>query len=79
MGKQGAFELNYSSDIDLIVFFDPAVVPAADKDDLTTLFVRLTRRLVAILQERTADGYVFRTDLRLRPDAGATPEVLQWC
>ena len=58
MGKQGAFELNYSSDIDLIVFFDPAVVPAADKDDLTTLFVRLTRRLVAILQERTADGYV---------------------
>ena len=76
MGKQGAFELNYSSDIDLIVFFDPAVVPAADKDDLTTLFVRLTRRLVAILQERTADGYVFRTDLRLRPDAGATPVAM---
>ena len=66
MGKQGAFELNYSSDIDLIVFFDPTVVPSADKDDLTTLFVRLTRRLVTILQERTADGYVFRTDLRLR-------------
>lgn len=76
MGKQGAFELNYSSDIDLIVFFDPAVVPTADKDDLTTLFVRLTRRLVAILQERTADGYVFRTDLRLRPDAGATPVAM---
>lgn len=76
MGKQGAFELNYSSDIDLIVFFDPAVVPAADKDDLTTLFVRLTRRLVAILQDRTADGYVFRTDLRLRPDAGATPVAM---
>ena len=76
MGKQGAFELNYSSDIDLIVFFDPAVVPAADKDDLTTLFVRLTRRLVAILQERTVDGYVFRTDLRLRPDAGATPVAM---
>ncbi|MCM5558592.1 bifunctional [glutamine synthetase] adenylyltransferase/[glutamine synthetase]-adenylyl-L-tyrosine phosphorylase [Pleomorphomonas sp. JP5] len=76
MGKQGAFELNYSSDIDLIVFFDPTVVPAADKDDLTTLFVRLTRRLVAILQERTVDGYVFRTDLRLRPDAGATPVAM---
>ncbi len=76
MGKQGAFELNYSSDIDLIVFFDPAVVPCTDKDDLTTLFVRLTRRLVAILQERTADGYVFRTDLRLRPDAGATPVAM---
>lgn len=76
MGKQGAFELNYSSDIDLIVFFDPAVVPSAAKDDLTTLFVRLTRRLVAILQERTVDGYVFRTDLRLRPDAGATPVAM---
>lgn len=76
MGKQGAFELNYSSDIDLIVFFDPVVVPTENKDDLTTLFVRLTRRLVAILQERTADGYVFRTDLRLRPDAGATPVAM---
>lgn len=73
MGKQGAFELNYSSDIDLIVFFDRAAVPAPDKDGLTTLFVRLTRRLVSILEDRTADGYVFRTDLRLRPDAGATP------
>lgn len=76
MGKQGAFELNYSSDIDLIVFFEPAVVPTTDKDDLTTLFVRLTRRMIAILQDRTADGYVFRTDLRLRPDAGATPVAM---
>ncbi len=73
MGKHGAFELNYSSDIDLIVLFDPHRVQLADPDECSTLFVRMTRRLVAMMQERTADGYVFRVDLRLRPDPGATP------
>ncbi|WP_181704162.1 bifunctional [glutamine synthetase] adenylyltransferase/[glutamine synthetase]-adenylyl-L-tyrosine phosphorylase [Chthonobacter albigriseus] len=72
MGKHGAFELNYSSDIDLIVLFERDLVPAPADADLSTFFVRLTRRLVKILQERTADGYAFRTDLRLRPDPGAT-------
>ncbi|MDQ0315139.1 bifunctional [glutamine synthetase] adenylyltransferase/[glutamine synthetase]-adenylyl-L-tyrosine phosphorylase [Amorphus orientalis] len=76
MGKYGAHELNYSSDIDLIVFFDPDRAPLADPDDAAQLFVRLTRRLVHILQERTGDGYVFRTDLRLRPDPGATAVAL---
>ena len=76
MGKQGGFELNYSSDIDLIIFYDQDVVDAPADADLTTLFVRLTRRLVTILQERTGDGYVFRTDLRLRPDPGATPVAM---
>jgi glutamate-ammonia-ligase adenylyltransferase len=72
MGKMGAFELNYSSDIDLIVFYDPAA-PAVPKDaDTATLFVRLTQRLVKLLQERDGDGYVFRTDLRLRPDPAST-------
>jgi glutamate-ammonia-ligase adenylyltransferase len=72
MGKMGAFELNYSSDIDLIVFYDPAA-PAVPKDAVPApLFVRLTQRLVKLLQERTADGYVFRTDLRLRPDPAST-------
>ncbi|MGC2823310.1 MAG: bifunctional [glutamine synthetase] adenylyltransferase/[glutamine synthetase]-adenylyl-L-tyrosine phosphorylase [Pseudolabrys sp.] len=72
MGKMGAFELNYSSDIDLIVLYDPAV-PALPKDaEPSMLFVRLTQRLVKLLQERTADGYVFRTDLRLRPDPAST-------
>ncbi|MEX0853756.1 MAG: bifunctional [glutamine synthetase] adenylyltransferase/[glutamine synthetase]-adenylyl-L-tyrosine phosphorylase, partial [Bauldia sp.] len=72
MGKFGAGELNYSSDIDLIVLFDAdaARLPAGEAPQ--EFFVRLTRRLVAMLQERTADGYVFRTDLRLRPDPGAT-------
>ncbi len=72
MGKMGSNELNYSSDIDLIVFYDadaPALVPGMEPG---AFFVRLTRALVKLLQERTADGYVFRTDLRLRPDPAAT-------
>ena len=73
MGKLGAGELNYSSDIDLIVLFDPEIAPVVDRDEIGGFFVRLTRRLVRILQERTGDGYVFRTDLRLRPDPGSTP------
>ncbi len=72
MGKHGAFELNYSSDIDLIVFFDPAKARLKPGLDPQTFFVRLTRDLVRLLQERSADGYVFRVDLRLRPDPGAT-------
>lgn len=73
MGKLGARELNYSSDIDLIVLFDPERISAPDKTALTQIFVRVTRSLVKLLSERTADGYVFRTDLRLRPDPSATP------
>ncbi|MBB3608830.1 bifunctional [glutamine synthetase] adenylyltransferase/[glutamine synthetase]-adenylyl-L-tyrosine phosphorylase [Rhizobium sp. BK602] len=73
MGKLGAGELNYSSDIDLVVFFDDTAGIVANPDDAIDIFPRLMRRLVRILQERTADGYVFRTDLRLRPDPGSTP------
>jgi len=73
MGKLGAHELNFSSDIDLISFFDPEAPAVIDPLDATDLFARLTRRLVRILQDRTEHGYVFRTDLRLRPDPGSTP------
>lgn len=72
MGKLGAYELNYSSDIDLIILYDPEVAPLADGVEPSVFFVRLTRALVKLLQEQTADGYVFRVDLRLRPDPGAT-------
>jgi glutamate-ammonia-ligase adenylyltransferase len=72
LGKHGACELNYSSDTDLIVLFDPASPAIVQKDEPAMLFVRMTRRLVKILQERTADGYVLRVDLRLRPDPGST-------
>ena len=73
MGKMGAFELNYSSDIDLIVFFDPNAPTLASDIEPGPLFVRLTQNLVRLLQERTPDGYVFRVDLRLRPDPASTP------
>ncbi|MEQ9180397.1 MAG: bifunctional [glutamine synthetase] adenylyltransferase/[glutamine synthetase]-adenylyl-L-tyrosine phosphorylase [Nitratireductor sp.] len=73
MGKLGAHELNFSSDIDLIAFFDPEAPAIGDPYEATDLFSRLTRRLVRILQDRTEHGYVFRTDLRLRPDPGSTP------
>lgn len=73
MGKLGGGELNYSSDVDLIVFYDDETAPIRDPDDLQKTFVRVTRDLVRIMEERTADGYVFRTDLRLRPDPAATP------
>ena len=72
MGKFGAGELNYSSDIDLIVLYDEERARLGEDIEPTTLFVRMTQRLVALLQEHTADGYVFRTDLRLRPDPGST-------
>ncbi|WP_265515651.1 bifunctional [glutamine synthetase] adenylyltransferase/[glutamine synthetase]-adenylyl-L-tyrosine phosphorylase [Nitratireductor luteus] len=73
MGKLGAGELNFSSDIDLIVLIDPNAPAITDPVDAPDVFVRLTRRLVRLLQDRTEDGYVFRTDLRLRPDPGSTP------
>jgi glutamate-ammonia-ligase adenylyltransferase len=72
MGKMGAFELNYSSDIDLIVFYDLGAPVVPKEAAPAALFVRITQRLVKLLQERTADGYVFRTDLRLRPDPAST-------
>ena len=76
MGKLGAHELNYSSDIDLIVLYDEEAVKTAAADKLQSAFVRLTRNMVRLMDERTGDGYVFRTDLRLRPDPGATPVAL---
>ncbi|MGV1751573.1 bifunctional [glutamine synthetase] adenylyltransferase/[glutamine synthetase]-adenylyl-L-tyrosine phosphorylase [Agrobacterium sp. CG674] len=73
MGKLGAQELNYSSDIDAVVFFEPTAGIVPDPLDALETFGRMMRRLIRIMQERTADGYVFRTDLRLRPDPGSTP------
>jgi [glutamine synthetase] adenylyltransferase / [glutamine synthetase]-adenylyl-L-tyrosine phosphorylase len=70
MGKMGAGELNYSSDIDLIVFYDEAT-PLFGTEP-APFYVRITRTLVKLLQQRTGDGYVFRTDLRLRPDPAST-------
>ncbi|HWE74968.1 MAG TPA: bifunctional [glutamine synthetase] adenylyltransferase/[glutamine synthetase]-adenylyl-L-tyrosine phosphorylase, partial [Stellaceae bacterium] len=72
MGKMGGRELNFSSDIDLMVFFDAAAAKLAPGVEPMPFYVRLTRDVVKLLQERTADGYVFRVDLRLRPDPSST-------
>src|SRR5205807_4045161 len=72
MGKMGASELNYSSDIDLIVFFDPAATSLVADIEPAPFFVRLTQALARLLQQRSGDGYVFRVDLRLRPDPAST-------
>ncbi|WP_152474886.1 glutamine-synthetase adenylyltransferase [Roseovarius sp. THAF9] len=73
MGKMGAYELNYSSDIDLICLFDEERFDGDSYHEARAGFVRATRRMAATLNDRTADGYVFRTDLRLRPDPNVTP------
>ena len=75
MGKLGACELNYSSDVDLIVLYERAA-EVYRGDDIQGAYVRIARDLVRLMEERTADGYVFRTDLRLRPDPAATPLAL---
>jgi glutamate-ammonia-ligase adenylyltransferase len=72
MGKMGAGELNYSSDIDLIVFFDPKAPTLARDIEPQPFFVRVTQALARLVQQRTSDGYVFRVDLRLRPDPAST-------
>jgi glutamate-ammonia-ligase adenylyltransferase len=73
MGKMGAGELNYSSDIDLIVYFDLEEHTLAEDIEPNTFFVRVAQGMSRLLQQRTGDGYVFRVDLRLRPDPASTP------
>jgi glutamate-ammonia-ligase adenylyltransferase len=75
MGKMGAGELNYSSDIDLICLFDQDRY-GDDWQDARAAFIRVTRKMAVMLSDITAEGYVFRTDLRLRPDASVMPVCL---
>jgi glutamate-ammonia-ligase adenylyltransferase len=76
LGKMGAFELNYSSDIDISVFYDPETLPLAPGVDAAAFATRLTQDMAGLLQDRTGDGYVFRVDLRLRPDPSSTPAAV---
>ncbi len=76
LGKQGSRELNYSSDIDPILLFDPDIVPRRPREEPEDAAVRVGRRVVELLQARDADGYVLRVDLRLRPSPEVTPIVL---
>ena len=72
LGKLGAEELNYSSDIDLMVLFDSEAIPYTGSKSPQEFAIKVAKALVKILEERTADGYVFRTDLRLRPGPSST-------
>lgn len=76
MGKLGGRELNYSSDIDLIIFFEPSRVEYKGRQTLQHCFSKLAQDLVHMMQHRTGEGYVFRTDLRLRPDPASTPPAM---
>jgi glutamate-ammonia-ligase adenylyltransferase len=76
LGKHGGRELNYSSDIDIVAFFDADRNILAEPSEATRFYTRVVQRLTALMQDRTENGYVFRTDLRLRPDPGSTPVAL---
>jgi len=76
MGKMGAGELNYSSDVDLICLFDETRFDPEDYHEARSSLVRATRKMCAMLSDITGEGYVFRTDLRLRPDPAVTPVCL---
>lgn len=73
LGKHGSRELNYSSDIDPILLYDPATMPHGAREDVADAAVRIGRRVSELLTTRDGDGYVFRVDLRLRPSPEATP------
>ncbi len=76
LGKHGAGELNYSSDIDLVVFFDPQSPALPEGAEGATVYTRIAQQVARLLQERTPDGYVHRVDYRLRPDPGSTPTAV---
>jgi len=76
MGKLGGRELNYSSDIDLIILFEKDILGYKGRHNEQQFMNKLAHDLVHVMQERTADGYVFRTDLRLRPDPASTPPAI---
>lgn len=76
LGKLGSRELNYSSDIDPILIFDPATLPCRPREAVEEAAVRIGRRVIELLQARDADGYVMRVDLRLRPSPEVTPIAL---
>jgi glutamate-ammonia-ligase adenylyltransferase len=76
VGKLGAFELNYSSDIDVLIFYDPDKIAYRGRRSVQEMCERMTRGLVRLLAEPTEDGFVFRVDLRLRPDPRSTPPAM---
>ncbi len=73
LGKHGGQELNYSSDIDPILIYDPDTLPRRGRDEPGEAAQRIARQIVETLSARTEHGYVFRVDLRLRPASEVSP------
>jgi glutamate-ammonia-ligase adenylyltransferase len=78
LGKHGARELNYSSDIDPILLYDPARLPSRERDDPAEAAQRYARTILSLLSDQTEDGYVFRVDLRLRPASEVSPLAISF-
>jgi glutamate-ammonia-ligase adenylyltransferase len=76
LGKHGGRELNYSSDIDIVAFYAPERGAVSDPDRVGKVYARMVQRLAALMEDQAEGGYVFRTDLRLRPDPGSTPVAI---
>ncbi|OYW46999.1 MAG: glutamine-synthetase adenylyltransferase [Sphingomonadales bacterium 32-68-7] len=78
LGKHGAEELNYSSDIDPILLFDPARLPRRARDEPGEAAQRYARTVLELLTRQTGEGYVFRVDLRLRPASEVSPLAISF-
>ncbi|PWE17041.1 glutamine-synthetase adenylyltransferase [Marinicauda salina] len=76
LGKMGARTLNFSSDIDLVMVWEPETAAAPEGKEPRKAFSRLAQRVARLIEEPTAEGYVFRVDLRLRPDPASTPPAV---
>ena len=78
LGKLGTQSLNYSSDIDIIAIFDAEHSSYDGEKSLQTVMNRIVQETIRLLEERTQEGYIFRTDLRLRPDPASTPPAVSF-
>ena len=78
LGKHGGGELNYSSDIDIVAFYDPQKNVLEQPENAQKFYTKIMRSVFKLMDERTVEGYVFRTDLRLRPDPGSTPIAISF-
>ncbi|HCF25477.1 MULTISPECIES: bifunctional [glutamine synthetase] adenylyltransferase/[glutamine synthetase]-adenylyl-L-tyrosine phosphorylase [unclassified Novosphingobium] len=78
LGKHGARELNYSSDIDPILLYDPATLPRRERDEPGEAAQRVARTLMQLMSHVDHEGYVFRVDLRLRPASEVSPLAIPY-
>ncbi len=76
VGKLGSNELNYSSDIDIIFFYNPDSITYHGRLSLSQQMVNVVQHMHHTLSQLTKEGYVFRVDLRLRPDPGSTQSAI---